>query len=262
MSRCLLTTIKIVLFVLLGGVCATSIKAQQCNIKLNYGIIISAQHIRFIEDDKTYVQINGQDQLFVNGREAELSIEQSKLIQGFSSGIRESIPLIVNFAIEGIDVGLAAAHTITANIVGRNSQTQQELQNHLDEIKMNIRKRFNHTNSNYFMAPQSFNDFDELFVGQFEQEIEKILKESLGSILIVVGEAINNYSEGNTNNLTLQQRIERIGTELEIELRPRISSLKSQASIFCKQLEELSKMEKQVTNSVTTLEAFDLIENY
>ncbi len=157
---------------------SVSANAQQCNVQLNYGIVINSLHIHIIEDEKTYIQINAQDQLFVYGREIELSTSQSALMKKYYTSLHEQVPLIVNIATEALDAGLAAVNTVIANITGENSQ-QQELQTHFEELKWRFRKRFNQTDSDYCIAPQKLDGFDELFT----EEIEKILTESLGSIL-------------------------------------------------------------------------------
>ena len=42
-----------------------AVSAQQCDINFNYGVIIDPAHLRIVDHGQTYVQINGQHQLFV-----------------------------------------------------------------------------------------------------------------------------------------------------------------------------------------------------
>ena len=157
--------------------------AQQCSINLNYGVIIDPKHIRIVEKAKTQVQINNAEQLFIGGREIPLSSEQKQLLSSFSLGIRQQVPEIVSIAIEGVDIGLKAVNEVVAGLTGENSASQQKVQAKFEELKWRIRARFNQSANNYYIAPQDLNNLDEIFTGEFEQEIEAMISTSILSLI-------------------------------------------------------------------------------
>ncbi len=241
-----------------------NIIAKQCSVNFNYGVIIDPTHIRMIDHSKTVVQINGESQLFVEGREVTLSLEQQQLISKFSKGIRAQVPEIVSIAIDGVDIGLKAVNKAIGSLTGENSASQQKIQTKFDELKWRIRTRFNQSANNYYIAPQDFDDFDDIFTGEFEQEIEEIISDSIGTILLAVGEAMISDDDNNNGSeqrlSTFDDRMETIGKDLELEISASANALGKKAEQFCLKLSELDKIESKIHSSIKQLKQFNLIE--
>ncbi len=243
-----------------------SAHSQECAINFNYGVIIDPKHIRIIEKSKTQVQINGESQLFIRGRELPLSVEQQVLLVQFSQGIRQQLPEMVSIAIEGVDIGLKAANEVIGGLTGENSSSQQKVQAKFDELKWRIRARFNQSANNYYIAPQDFNDFDEMFAGEFEQEIEEIVSDSIGTILKAVGQSMlteNNSEETRSGEQRItinDDRLSSIGKGLHLEVTKRAKALDDKASLFCLQLTALDEIEHKLQQSIPELLPYNIIE--
>lgn len=253
-----------ILTLLLISFSSFSSQSKQCTVHFNYGVIIDPNHIRMIDQSITVVQINGANQLFVEGREIALNLEEQQLISQFSLGIRDQVPEIVSIAIEGVDIGLKAVNKAIGSLTGENSASQQKIQTKFDELKWRIRTRFNQSANNYYIAPQDFADFDNIFTGEFEQEIEEIISDSIGTILLAVGEAMisdNSKSRGSEQRLsTFDDRIETMGKDLELEISASANALEKKAEQFCLKLTELDKIENEIHRSIKPLKLFNLIE--
>jgi len=256
--------IKLYLLLLIIVTTSFDSKAKQCSVNFNYGVIIDPNHIRMTEKGITVVQINGESQLFVEGIQQTLSIEQQSLISQFSLGIRSQVPEIVSIAIEGVDIGLKAVNKAIGSLTGENSAAQQKIQTKFDELKWRIRTRFNQSANNYYIAPQDFNDFADIFTGEFEQEIEEIISDSIGTILLAVGEAMisdDSDSPGSEKRIsTFDERIETMGKDLELEVSASTNALANKAEQFCLQLSELDKIEHEIQHSIKSLKRFNLIK--
>jgi len=237
-------------------------QASQCNIHFNYGVVIDPLHIRILNTDKTYVQINGENQLFVSGREIKLAEEQQILLTQYSQGIRKQIPEIISIAIDGVDVGLKAVNKVIAGLTGENSASHQKLQKRFDELQWRIRKRFNQTDNNFYIASQDFDDFDEIFAGEFESEIEAIVSESIGTILTAVGDAMANNDQENSEQRvdTFDDRLSSMGKELKLEIGSKANAIESKTELFCQQLKLLNNIETQLIQTIPQLTDFDLIQ--
>lgn len=236
--------------------------AEKCDVNLNYGVIIDPTHVRIIEHGKTYIQVNGQSQLFINGNEIPLSIVQQQLISDYFSGIRTQIPEIVSIAIESVDVGLNVVNKVIASITGENSASHQKLQKQFDELQWRIRTRFNHSDNSFYIAPQDFDNFDDVLAGEFEEELESIVENSIGTIVSALGKAVTNSdiesSEQRPN--TLVNNLGNISKELK--LNSTISVMESKVAVFCQKLKELNIMEEALNNKITALKPFNLIDQH
>ncbi|MFT6195062.1 MAG: hypothetical protein ACJASU_001972 [Cognaticolwellia sp.] len=235
--------------------------AQQCDINFNYGVIIDPDHLRIVNQGQTYLQINGQHQLFVYGHEIALNKAQKYQLGEYTRGIRSQVPAIVSIAIEGVELGLKAVNKVISGLTGENSATHQQFQEKFDEMQSRLRTRFNHSDESYYIAPQDFDDFDEIFAGEFKKEIEAIVTNSVGNILVAVGEAITHKEKQSTEQRieTFDQRIESMGNDIKIDISNQANTLENKAAIICASLLKLDQIENKLQLEIPALAEFNLI---
>ncbi|WP_226960764.1 DUF2884 family protein [Thalassotalea sp. LPB0316] len=240
---------------------ATSAVAGHCSVNFNYGVIIDPRHIRTIDKGITNVQITNNSQLFIHGREISLTDQQKDVLAHYSLGIREHVPAIVSIAIDGVDIGLKAVNKLVGGLTGENSESHQKLQENFDELHWRMRRRFNHSDDSYFVAPQDFNDFDEIFAGDFEKEIKEIVASSVGTILLAVGKAMTAQEEGEMEDrmANFDQHLSELGQEIELDINEKTKVIETKASEFCNKLIDLDESETKLQQAIPELLPYNLI---
>lgn len=243
-----------------------SAQASHCNISFNYGVVINPKHIRLIEHGQTRVQINQDHQLFINGIEQPLSIQQQHKLNRYSTALRQQVPNIIQIALDGVEIGLKAVNKIIANLTGENSASHQKIQEKFNQLQERLHLRFNQTRDNYFIAQQNFADFDELFAGEFEQELQAIVAKSVGTILNAVGQAINQeqnerFEQTSEQSNSLEQKLTQLSRNIELDLDKDNAQLDLRTVEFCQQLTQLNITEQQLQLAIPQLTSFDLINN-
>ena len=240
-----------------------SVMAESCDVNFKYGVVIDPLHVRLLNNDTTYIQITHDTQLFISGREIILNSKQQSLIKEYSQHIRKQVPEIVSIAVEGVDVGLEAVNKVIGGLTDENSDSYQKFQERFGDMQWQLRSRFNQSDENYYIAPQDFHDFDEIFSGEFEKEIEKIVTESLGSIIMAVSEAIINESNDNTESRdgNFSKKVENLGKDLKIGLSGQTNALDKKVKVFCENLMQLNLLEEKIRSTIPNLSQLDLIEN-
>lgn len=235
--------------------------AEQCNIALDYGVIVEPEHIRILEDDKTHLQINGENQLFIQGIEIQLNAEQKQLLNEYTAILREQLPSMVAIAIEGVDIAIEAVNKVITSFTGENSSSHQKFQNHFDEFQWALRKRFNQSEDSFYLAPQKFDKIQAMLLNEIEQELENFISESFSTILVAVGEAISKREkEQQENNISFHDKMDKISKDLKFEVGSKVEHLEIKAAAFCQQLEIANKIENQLRNEISELKTFDLIK--
>ena len=245
------------------SVLCTSAFAESCDVNFKYGVIIDPVHIRLLNQGTTSIQITHDKQLFISGREITLNTKQEALLHQYSQNIRKQVPEIVSVAIDGVDVGLEAVNKVVSGLTGKNSHSHQKFQERFNQMQWRLRERFNHSDKSYFIAPQDLNDFDEIFSGEFEKEIEKIITESLDSILMAVGDAFENSTHEKTESRygDLSHNMEDIGENLKMGLSTQTNALDKKVKQFCENLQKLNLLEEEIRSAIPKLNQLDLIEN-
>ena len=240
---------------------SSQVYALHCDVNFNYGVVIDPSHLRIIEHGQTLVQINGDSQLFIRGKEIQLTKEQKEILSQYSAGIRNQIPKIVAIAIESVEQGLKTVNKIIGGLTGENSASHQKIQEKFTELQQRLRLRFNQSDQNFYIAPQDFDDFDEIIAGDLEQEIKKIVNQSIGTILLAVGEAMTTSKESDIEERveTMTERIDTIGNNIELNIEQPINNLQGKAAQFCQNLKSLDQIELKVQQSILLLQQYDLI---
>jgi DNA-binding transcriptional regulator GbsR (MarR family) len=236
--------------------------ATECDVNFNYGVVINPKHIRIVEHGQTRVQINNNKQLFIDGIEQELTPLQLNNLALYSQGIRKQVPEIISIALQGVDLGLKTVNSIIAGLTGENSASHQKIQEKFSEMQRKLFSRFNQTTENYYIAPQDLADFDDIFAGEFEQEIEEIVSASVGTILQAVGEAMTTTKEGDFEQRieTIGSKIENISDDLKVDMKAKSTQLELKTEQFCSDLIKLNQVENKMQKSIPKLNEYDLIE--
>lgn len=69
------------------GFYAANVKADyKCDVELNYGLVVTNDQIRIIDNSRTVYQINNDDQLIVQGQWISLSVQQQAELKELADG--------------------------------------------------------------------------------------------------------------------------------------------------------------------------------
>lgn len=237
-----------------------SFNSDECSIDVNYGVVVAGDNIRFINDDKTYVQINNNQQLFVEGKLVDLTDRQQALVTEYSEQINKQVPAAVNLATDAIEIAFQAISHVVIGISGDNEKSKARVDSIFTKINSEVEKRFNATDDTYFIAEQDFDEFDQFMEDELEGEIEDLIEDSVGDILIAVGTAMNS-EEGNfeENMEAFGKRMETMGRDIETAVEGKAEKLGEQAEKLCHNLKSLDQLESQLSKSIDEMNGFNLL---
>ncbi|WNC73193.1 DUF2884 family protein [Thalassotalea psychrophila] len=237
-----------------------SFNSDECSIDVNYGVAVSEDSIRFINKDETYVQINNNQQLFVEGKLVNLTDRQQALVSEYSEQINQQVPAVVNLATDAIEIAFQAVSHVVIEISGDNEESKARVDNIFTKINAEVEKRFNEKDGNYFIAEQDFDEFDQFMEDELEDEIEELIADSVGDLLIAVGTAMNS-EEGNFEQKmeAFGERMENMGRDIEAAVEGKAEGLGEQAEQLCHNLKSLDQLESELSNSIDEMNSFNLI---
>lgn len=243
-----------------SGVMSIPAYATKCDMSLNNGVVVDPTHIRILKEaTSTYIQITQDKKLFVSGREINLTPPQVKVLNEYSKKLRLQVPQIVSLAMEGFELG------INNGAEKVYSTSSKAFQDRFNEIQWHFREKLSYSKDSYYIAQQNFNEFDKIFSGEYHQEIEHIVTQSLGSIIVAVGDAMFERSIVGSDNhqvsnlQTPSDEITNLEKELITELTLQTHSLNEKVVSFCNNLKLLDKFEEKIRSTIPELGKLDLI---
>lgn len=227
----------------------TELNTQHCEIKLNYDLAISPEHIRIIDNDQTLVDIYQDKQVFIKGEMVTLTPQEQTLINTYSDHIRRSIPEVSQIATEAVSIayqGISAALGSQVNL----DKTKAKF----DQLQQKIEQEFNNKQGHYSFRQGNFStSVDNHGIDEMVEEIvEEMVPQLIGSLMINLGSAMAN---GDTDF----SQFDGIDDKIEQEIESRAEVIEQKAEAFCQRLTQANEVEQQLIAN-NKLQHLDLLK--
>lgn len=230
---------------------------HKCDIELEYGVIIEQEQIRVMGAKKTLLQINDDQQLFINGTWVQLDAETTELLRAYSQQLRTEIPMMVSIAMDGISLGFDAINQVVSALSGSSSPALKE---QFEGLKFRFKRKFDHSDNIFYIAPQSLDELDDFFEDELTHEVNDIITDSLGAMLLALGEAINRENEFEGEHTDFGEKMEQLSAEIEQQLSEKSGKLQEHAHKFCESLRNVDRIETQLQQRVPELREYDVVK--
>jgi len=236
----------------------TNFSTDSCDVELDAGIRISKSAIEFSQNDKAIYKIVNNEELYVAGEKISLSNAQQSLVTDYSTSIRAVIPEVRTIAIDGINLAVQGVNLAFDELLGSGNELGADLTKQLNLIRDDIDTKFSN-DSDFYIDENGFGA-DEFFGEEFEERIETIvedtLKNSMGSLLIAVGQEML-FSGGDMD--TFETRMESFGDQIEHEMESRGEDLEKRGEALCHSVIEIDALEEQLKAEIDDLSDVNII---
>lgn len=236
-----------------------SLPAQaDCNMAFRYGVLISPEHIRVMQNNRTYVQINHDQQLFIKGDWHELDDEDQRLLQLYAEGLRKFVPEIVSLAVDGVEVGLSS---IEAMLVGVGNKSQQaEWRALIRETTFQFLSRFVRTGDHFYLAPQSLDELDNFLNRELKPQLNTLARHTVGAVWGALRDALR-QSDSNFERPETQdwQSVNQLMEKITLGMDEKIVELEAKSALFCQRMRELDHIESKLQQRISRLAEIDVV---
>ena len=235
--------------------------SSECSIDLQNGVTISDNFVKVFNKDKTLYQIERNGSLTINGQPVELTTEQQNISADYAHGLRQVVPDAVNIALEAVDVAATGVSTAFTALFGENSDIEHKVMGLVDRTRDKINENLHVDGNDYTISPNSFENLENAFDQEFEEEIESLALNSMGSIFSLMGEAMQN-GDGNFEQRMQQfaQKMEKLGDDIEATVEAQAERLETKAEHLCQQLKSIDELETQLQNQVPQFAKHELLD--
>ncbi|MEP1447536.1 MAG: YggN family protein [Paraglaciecola sp.] len=234
--------------------------ASNCEVSLNYGVVVSKQQIRVIsEGGRSVYQINHPAQLIVQGNWIELDAQQEQELTELSAGIHQVVPKMILLANEGVELAIETIEQVYGGLV-KDDASRKKLQKSLERVQLSVKEKFIRANDNFYMGPGKLEQVNDLVDQELEEQIEEAMSTSVGGILSAIGGLVSNGEDSEEKIAAIAEQLETMGEGLGQSVGPKAESLKLKAQWFCNKFKELDKSEDRLRASIKELQAYNVLE--
>lgn len=234
------------------------LSAAECEMAFAHGILIAPDHIRILQNNRTHVQINNDQQLFIRGELISLTAEDVLLLQQYSRDLRKFVPEIVSIAVDGVELGLSS---IEAMFTGIGSKSQQaEWRELVRETTFQWMSRFVRTNEHFYLAPQSLNELDYFLHGELKPQLDSLARHTVGAVWGALRDALR-HSDSNFERSDNQewQSVGHLVDKINLGLDAKAVELEEKSALFCQRMQELDEVEQQLQQRLPALKDYDVV---
>ena len=235
-----------------------SFSTESCNVDLNGGININAKEITFSKDKLALYSISNNDTLLIKGEEIELTYQQQSLLREYSTSIRAVVPDVKSIALDAIDLAIDGVNLAFNELLGDGNNVSSELTTQLTSIRGEVDAQFSQ-HKDFYIDEDGFSGkdfFGDDFEQRVESAVESTIKNSLGSLMIAVGQEIL-FSGGDMN--AFEAKMENFGQQIEHEMENRSEGIEKRGEALCHSIVAIDEMEEELKASIDELSDYDFI---
>ena len=257
MSNKLLLSVAVTGALLSGQVLAHD---NSCDIELDGQLQYYQGDLTVNMDNGSILNINSNRDLTVNGETVALTKDQQSYVNDYYNSIDTAIPMTLTIASEGLEVASVAVTEVFGELLGSGSDLDNDFQALFDSLDQKLARSFYDDAGNIRVDSSKFDEpgwFDESWEAEFEEQIESLISESMGRILIALGTQML-WEGGDMSEFA--QKMERFGDDLEYRLEAKAASLEEKGNALCDVLKKADYAESKMQASIPGLDGLNLIE--
>ena len=164
----------------------------------------------------------------------------------------------MNIASEGLQIANVATEVFTELLGG--DPMGDDVRELFDSLETKLNTSFYDDAGNIRVESTKFDEpgwFDESWEQEFEAQIESLISESMGRILIAVGTQML-WEGGDMSEF--EQKMERWGEDLEYRLESQAAALEEKGDALCKVLKKADYAEGKMQASISGLDDLNLLD--
>jgi hypothetical protein len=232
---------------------------ESCNVDLSAGFTIDANSTEFLQEAggnsntkrSLYKIVDGKT-LFIESKSIQLTQAQQLLLKKYDDKIRHLVPEVKSVAIEGVQLAVDGVNLAFNGLLGEGNKVAADLTEELNLIreevvaKLSIEKGISVGIEGLESDELLGKDFDQ----RIESSVEKAVLNSMGSILIAMGQQM---MSADGDEQSFEKRMENFGESIEQEMTARSAVIEKKAEALCVSIANVDALEEQLKAEIVQL---------
>jgi len=232
---------------------------NSCDVELD-GHIQYYQGLLTVEmQNGSTLTIDDRHELTINGEITRLNSTQQQWVDSYYENIDTAIPMTLSIAREGLEIANIAVTEVFGELLGDGNGLTEDFDALFVSLNDKLNASFYDASGNIHVDSTQFDEpgwFDESWEAEFEEQVESLITQSMGSILIAVGAQMLG-SGGDMGDF--EAKMERFGEDIEYLVESEAAALEVKADALCEVLQKANYAEEQMQASIPGLDDLDLL---
>lgn len=229
--------------------------ANECEMDLQYDLMVSTEALQVSEPQQILYRIRQGGYLSVKGEEVDLSAEQRALAESYAGDVGAMIPQLIALVSDALEVAGVALETAFTGLFGENSAAAQQT----PALMARVRGRFDQAvkveDGVYHLKASGLHDLDDSIGEEISDELGQAVMASLGSLMGDIGTLLlSSGDEFEERMASFEQRMELMSAELDTMG----ITLEDTADELCEQMRQVQELERHMVKSIPQLAPYSL----
>ncbi|NKF50037.1 YggN family protein [Shewanella sp. WXL01] len=235
-----------------------SFSDDECNVALNYDITVEPKRLQVSDQGKEQYRIE-MGELYVNGKQVELDAKQQALVNQYSDAVSKQVPEVIDLVGDVVVLATQAVSMALTPILGDAAGSQ------IDELMVGIQDRVDelaYQQGDRFFLGATETTMENAFNEEFEKEIEEVMTNSIGTMMMALGGQIMS-SEGGSFEEKMEafgRKMENIGDDIEMQIAEQSKDIEHRAEKVCENFQSVVELEQQLRREVPELAPYILTQ--
>lgn len=230
-----------------------------CHVNLEATVKIDSASIEFFdENERSLYKIINDQTLIVQGQTLVLNEDQQTLVTQYSKQIKAVIPEVKSLVVASIALAKDGIVIAFDTLLGENNNISKDIVSEMAQLEDHILAKLS-TEQPLVINNDGIKG-DKWFSQEFEQKmesvIEKTVENSIGSMLVLLGQSM--ISSGGMSGF--EEKMERFSEQIEQEMEVRSAKIEQQGEHLCLSLVKIEQLEEKMQNSIKELKDVNIIE--
>jgi len=174
------------------------------------------------------------------------------LLKEYSALIHELAPQVAQVISDGIDIAKLAVSGLITELFGNDNELQAKVDSIVARLEAKAEPMMDQENGEYFLSKDTIENAGDDFDREIEREIESLLTESGGHLMMLIGKMLIGGEDGAQD---FEQKMEAFGERMEL----RGSELETRAQAMCAQAVLLDELETKMQKSIPQFSKYNLL---
>lgn len=226
---------------------------NSCDININNSIKVTPAFVQVLDGDKSLFRITDNSELYAQGKRIHLNSEQQAIVDEYRDLMQELAPEVAHLVSQGLEMAKDAVEQVFTELFGDETELQSKVETIVARFEDRISPLINEDKGEYYLPKDEVASGGEELGKEIEAEIETLMKESAGHMMVLIGKMM---LKGEGGMEDFERKMEAFGETMEA----RGEALEKSAEAMCVKMEKLDALETQMQEKIPAIAAFDLLK--
>ncbi|MCC5880019.1 MAG: DUF2884 family protein [Idiomarina sp.] len=218
----------------------------QCHVNFDQDIQVSPQRLEVVQGDSHW-QWHEHGELSLNQQPQAIDSETQALLSQYHQGIYSQAEQLDAIMTEAAAMTRYALNVTFSEMFSPRHRVVKRIDALADDIELEMRSIVGLHGDTYHINGSQLDEFGDRLGDTIDTEIDAIVTDSMGSMMMMVGRALLTGSGSFENRMAqFETRMETMAETLEAEIETRAANLEHSAENMCANMLELRALEQQL----------------